>query len=178
MFIREKMVRINDNCLHLRDLGVDAESSRCHGEEKPGSVCLACRWSSHVSSSSSFFFTLLQCLVFEDIHPFLLLGCGAHCHFASRILWTKKFRNSIGLSFLYVHVIIFPQGFCQEGLKAIGIKMVVVWFRSREGRLGVNGEGGVNFPVVFPVTFPLTVGQLWQLSVSQEAELPFKMNTF
>lgn len=109
------MVRININCLHLRDLGVDAESSRCHGEEKPGSVCLACHWSPHVSSSSFFFFTLLQCLVFENIPPFLLLGCGAHCHFASRILWTKSLEIPMDCPSFMFMLLFFLRAFFRRG---------------------------------------------------------------
>lgn len=123
------MVRINGNCLHLRDLGVDAESSRCHGEEKPGSVCLACRWSSHVSSS---FFTLLQCLVFEDIHPFLLLGCGAYCHFASRILWTKKAQK-----FHWIVLSLCSCYYCSSGLLSLGGE----GYRDQDGGCGIQEQG-------------------------------------
>lgn len=52
----------NGAMLHKGGLEFDAESSGCHEDKKPRSICWACRWASCV-------FFLILCLMFETFTP-------------------------------------------------------------------------------------------------------------
>ncbi len=152
----------------LEGIGVDAELPVCHGEEKPGSICLACRWSSCV-----FFLALLPSLMFWNIHFFF--SAEAPAVILLEDCRRQMLRNSIWFSFLvvsfYVYFIIFPQGFCGEG--------------GGDGCV-VQEQGGTGFCVLSSALQQYFLSHshlqyLWQLNVSQEAErkveVHFKRNT-
>lgn len=148
LLIREKMVRIS-RLAALEGLEVDAESSACHGEEKPGSSCRACRWSSCV-----FFLWCFETFAYSRLR---------RPSFCLKIVVDKcleiLFDSASLLSFLYVYFIIFPQGFCG----------------GTDDGCVVQEQGGTGSCVLssaFSQYFlsHSHVQYLWQLNVSQEAK--------
>lgn len=152
----------------LEGLGVDAESSGCHGEEKPGSICLACRWSSCV-----FFLTLLLCLMFWNIH--LFFSAEAPAVILLDDCCRQMLRNSIWFCFLVVLFLCLLYYF-SSGL---------LWGGRVDGCV-VQEQGGTGFCVLSSAFQQYFLSHshlqyLWQLNVSQEAErkveVHFKTNT-
>lgn len=148
----------------LEGLGVNAalrtvlaESSGCHGEEKPGSIC----WPAVGHSVSS---SLLSSCVWKLTHFFFFLA-EAPAVILLEDCCRELLRNSIWFQLpccpFYVYFIIFPQGYCvgRDEYRGQDGGSVVTGGGRRGGWVG--GEGilcfVVNFPEVFPVTFSLTV---------------------
>lgn len=123
----------------LEGLGVDAalhtvlaESSGCHGEEKPGSICLACRWSFCV-----FFLALLLCLK----NSFTSSWLRRQLSFCLKIVVDKcleiLFDSASLLSFFMFILLFFLRAIVWGGMSA-GVRMVT---GEGEGE-GWGEEGG------------------------------------
>lgn len=134
-----------------------AESSGCHGDEKPGSFCLACR-----GSSCIFFLALLLCLMFPNL-PFFFFSAEVPAVILLEDHCRQMLRNSIWFSFLVVLVCLFyyfSSGLlCGEGWW---------WCGSGAGR-------DMGFCALLSLSQQYFLSHshlqyLWQLNVFQEAE--------